>query len=207
MRPLASALVKSFFDPGTCLRAWLETGYQAPTAATFPGCKRLRGFIGCGVDDLDVRLGHAILLECLEQEQVFDEGGLDSDLLAFQILDRFDSSFAKDHVAAITIIENGDNLALGTIGTIDEGVGRDNCHRIDFACSEGVKRRQVVEPNEIDINASVLEPFLLLGDLKDRETRPITISDLQGFGARPSSTNKATTMPASRAEGLSLTNS
>ena len=129
-----------------------------------------------------------MLFECFEQEQVFDQGRLNSDLLAFQIFDGFDSRLANDHVAAIAVIKKSDDLALGAVGTIDEGVGRDNCHRIDFARREGVKRRQVVKPNEIDIDASLLEPFLLLGDLEDRESRPIAIADFQRFRGGPNST-------------------
>ena len=92
-------------------------------------------------------------------------------------------------------------LLFGAVRTIDEGVGRDNCHRIDFARCKGIKRRQVVKPNEIDINAGLVEPFLLLGDLKDGETRPITIADFQRFrGRRDSTKTEARAMPASRAE-------
>src|SRR5438128_8744 len=43
MRPGTSALVNSGFDPATALRAWPETGYQAPMAATCPEAGREGG--------------------------------------------------------------------------------------------------------------------------------------------------------------------
>jgi hypothetical protein len=52
-------------------------------------------------------------LERLDQQHVLDERQLDADFLALEVLDRADAGLADDHVAAVAVVDERDELARG----------------------------------------------------------------------------------------------
>ena len=40
----------------------------------------------------------------------------------------------------------------------------------------------VIEPDKVHVEAGVLEPAFLFGDLDDRVARPVAVTDLDGIG-------------------------
>src|SRR5205085_2130168 len=115
----------------------------------------------------------------------------DADAFAFQILDRFDARRADDHVAALAVIEQRDEFAFGPARAADERIGRNDANAVHFSGRERVDRRQIFEPDEIDIEAGFLEPAFLFCDLEDRVARPVGVADFYFFRAKAPSRHEA----------------
>ena len=116
---------------------------------------------------------------------MFDQADLDADLLALEVLDGLDAGLADDHVAALAVVQQGDELALGSGRTRAERVGGDDAVGVDLAGRVGVDARQVVEPHEVHVHAGFLEPALLLGDFQERVARPVRVTNLDRFSGQP----------------------
>jgi hypothetical protein len=135
---------------------------------------------------------HVELLEPLQQQQVLDQGQLEPDLLALEVLDRLDPGTRDDLVVAVAVVGDQDHLALAAARTSHERVAVRHRDGVDLARTEGFHRRQVVEPRKLDVHAGFLEPALLDTDLERGPAGPIAVRDSQrcaggrraGCGAR-----------------------
>ena len=96
-----------------------------------------------------------------------------------RILDGFDAGLAHDHVAAVAVVEQRDDLALRAIGAVHERIGRDRGDGVDFTGRECIERREIIEPHELDIESRFLEPAFLLGDFEHGVARPVRVADLE----------------------------
>jgi hypothetical protein len=114
-----------------------------------------------------------------------DEPDLHPDRLTLELSNGVDAGLGHDHVVAVAVVVQEDRYALATGRAGHESIAVGHAHGVDLAGREGFHRGDVVEPRELDVHASLLEPALLDGDLPSDPTGPIAVGDLQTL-ARPS---------------------
>ena len=172
-------------SPGSAFIACPAIGCQAPMASTWPEAST------CGVS-LVLALTSVTSFSLMprffkrvEQQQMLDQADLDADLLALEILEALDARLADDHVVAVRIVGEHDHDALAAARAGDQRVAVGHQIGVDLAGGEGIHRGRIVEPLELDVDAGLLEPALVDGDLPGDPARPIAVSDRQA--ARPHS--------------------
>ena len=144
------------------------------------GRQHLRHLVGLGIDQGDIRILHARLLQGILQQQVFHQALLHGDLFTLEVGHRLDAGLGHDHVVAVGVIGEHDHHALGATGTRDQRIAIGHRDRIDLAGRKGIHRSRVIEPLELHIDAGFLEPALVDRHLPGDPTRPVAIPHLQG---------------------------
>jgi len=124
-------------------------------------------------------------------EQTLAERGYESDPAQLHGLDALEGPVLPDDdqvlvltgelELAVAVVEQRDDLAFRTIGSVHERIRGDDANAIDLSSGERVERRQVIKPNHLNLDSCLLEPILLFGDFEKGVSRPIGISDFQRF--------------------------
>jgi hypothetical protein len=110
---------------------------------------------------------------------MLDETDFDPDLFALQIGETFSSGLSNNDVIAVGIISQHDHDATSASATHHESVAVGDSNGVKFACRKGIHGCRIVKPLELNIDACLLKPALIDGDLPSDPSWPIAISYLQ----------------------------
>src|SRR5450755_4413688 len=108
-----------------------------------------------------------------------DEADLDADLLTLQVGYRVDAGPRDDHVVAIAVVVDQDSDARRIARTGHQRIPIGHAHRVHLAFGKGFDGWHVLEPNEGDSYAGILEIALFQRNFPGDPARPIAIRNAQ----------------------------
>src|ERR1700722_12133318 len=114
---------------------------------------------------------------------MLDQSDFDADLLALELLDRLDARPRDDHVVAVGVVGGHDHQIARTTRAGHERVAVGDEITVNLAGRERIHRCRVVEPIEIDIEPSFLEPTLVDRHLPGYPAWPVAIAQAHRGGA------------------------
>ena len=92
---------------------------------------------------------------------------------------------ADDHVVAVGVIGHKNHDVARAAGARTSASPLVTKSAVELPGREGVHRRGIVEPLELDVDARLLEPAFVDRDLPGHPSRPVAVTEAQGgrFGA------------------------